>query len=181
MSANGSAARSHHDQLELSGMDEVLARLAALTTRLEQAEQQLAERQPTGSSAAIGPEQGQDPLYPNVEEWVNTYLLPTFPRPYGAVGMTRWYWCARWWAHDEAVTRMMALWYAWENARLEMTGMVGWLQQLDHHLPILCGEDGPFRGCNAGKGGHGVRHELPPIAETDKAPDDWWNWWNQAD
>ncbi|BCY10986.1 DUF4913 domain-containing protein [Actinoplanes sp. L3-i22] len=174
---NGTTARgARAGKPDQVAVEELLARVTALTSRLEQAEQQLAERA-TPSPAAAGTDEGQDPIYPNVEEWVNTYLLPTFPRPYGAVGMTRWYWCRSWWAHDEAVTRMMALWYAWENARLEMTGMVGWLQLLDHNLPILCGEDGPFRACSAGKGERGVRHELPPIAETETAPADWWNWW----
>jgi hypothetical protein len=176
--ANGTPTRSRSTKPGPATMEELAARVNALTTRLEQAEQQLAERASAGAGGAPGgADEGQDPLYSNVEEWVNTYLLPTFPRPFGAVGITRWYWCAQWWAHDEAVTRFMALWYAWESARLEMTGMVGWLQLLDHNLPILCGEDGPFRACNAGKAGHAARHETPPIAETEKAPKDWWDWW----
>jgi Domain of unknown function (DUF4913) len=178
MTANSAAARSQREQLELTDIDDVMARLTALTTRLEHAEQQLAERSSAEPAPSGSEQESQDPLYDNVEQWVHTYLLPTFPRPYGAVGMTRWYWCTRWFEHDEAVTRMMALWYAWETARLEMTGMVGWLQQLDHHLPILCGDDGPFRACNAGKNGHGVRHELPPIAETQTAPPGWWDFWS---
>ncbi|AEV86829.1 hypothetical protein ACWT_5811 [Actinoplanes sp. SE50] len=139
------------------------------------------EPAPAASAAAAAVpagEEGAEPLYSTVEEWVNTYLLPTFPRPVGAVGMTRWYWCRQWWRHEEAVTRLTALWYAWESARLEVTGMVGWLPLLDHNLPLLCGEDGPFRGCTVGKTADTARHELPAIAATETAPDGWWNWWD---
>ncbi|MEU8258984.1 hypothetical protein AB0C06_32525 [Micromonospora inaquosa] len=31
----------------------------------------------------------QPPLYSTVEQWVTRYLLPTFPRPVGEVGLTR--------------------------------------------------------------------------------------------
>ncbi|MGI5521705.1 DUF4913 domain-containing protein [Micromonospora sp. CA-259024] len=48
-------------------------------------------------------------------------------------------------AHDEAVTRLTALWYGWEQAHLPMTGMLPWLRELDHQLPVLYGDDGPFR------------------------------------
>jgi hypothetical protein len=179
MTANGVPTRSRGSKPDLVSVEEVVARVAALTTRVEQAEQQLTERAPAGSGEVPGGgDEGQGPLYSDVEAWVNTYLLPTFPRPFDTVGVTRWYWCAQWWAHDEAVTRFMALWYAWESARLEMTGMVGWLQLLDQNLPILCGEDGPFRACNAGKVGHAARHVMSPIAATEKAPPDWWDLWN---
>ncbi|MEU8258985.1 hypothetical protein AB0C06_32530 [Micromonospora inaquosa] len=42
------------------------------------------------------------------------------------------------------------MWYGWEQARLQMTGMLPWLRELDHQLPIRHGDDGPFRNCNAG-------------------------------
>jgi hypothetical protein len=65
-------------------------------------------------------------------------------------------WCARWWAHDEAVSRLRALWRAWEAMRLEpATGISDWYgAHLDHHLPILLGPDGPFCQCDPRNGDH---------------------------
>jgi hypothetical protein len=155
---------------------ELAANLARLTTRLQEMEQMLAERDTTGSAAAPA-EEGQPPLYATVEQWVTTYLLPSFPRPPGVAGHTRWHWCEQWWRHDEAVTRLTALWYGWEHARLEMTGMLGWLRELDHHLPLLCGEDGPFRDC-APAADQPARHVLPTAPATEPAPAQWWDWWD---
>ena len=177
MTAAGTSTRSRTRTTPVS-TDELAAVITGLTARLERAEQMLADQNPAGAAGAPADPDGQPPLYQTVEAWVTTYLLPTFPRPFGAVGVTRWHWCQQWWRHDEAVTRLTALWYAWEHARLEMTGMVGWLHELDHHLPILCGEDGPFRDCSAGSGDLGsIRHTMADIAEVQTAPAQWWEWW----
>lgn len=122
---------------------------------------------------------GQPPLYDNVEEWVRDYLLPTFPRPFGEVGLQRWHWCAQWWRHNEAVTTLTALWYAWEHARLETTGMIGWIRDLHYHLGVLCSADGPFRQCSRSDGERLARHRAGEPAEVVAAPLDWWNWSNE--
>src|SRR5205823_14987672 len=137
------------------------------------------ELQQLPSQREVQPSGGQPPLYETVEAWVRDYLLPTFVRPIGEVGMVRWHWREQWWRHDEAVTRLAALWYGWEHARLEMTGMLGWLRELDHHLPILCGDDGPFRGCAAGRDGSPARHRTQNVATVQPAPAHWWNWWEE--
>jgi hypothetical protein len=69
-----------------------------------------------------------------------------FIRPLG--GEFRW--CPQWWRHPEAVTRLTALWRAWEVFRLEpATGIADWLRDhLDHQLPILLGPRGPFFQCD---------------------------------
>ena len=91
--------------------------------------------------------------------------------------MTRWHWCEQWWRHDEAVTRLTALWYGWEQARLQMTGMLPWLRELDHQMPILYGDDGPFRNCTT-RGELGEhRHCSAPETPTVPALEDWWAWW----
>ncbi len=63
-------------------------------------------------------------------------------------GSTRW--CAEWWRHDEAVSRLKALWHAWEVLRLQPgTGIGTWYREhLDHQLPILMGARGPFYQCS---------------------------------
>jgi hypothetical protein len=155
------------------GGDELAVQVAQLAAQVAELQQVSAER-----AAAPPPTDGQPPLYGTVEHWVRDYLLPTFPRPVGEVGMVRWHWCEQWWRHDEAVTRLTALWYGWEHARLEMTGMLGWLRELDYHLPILCGEDGPFRNCSPAGDGGDPRHQLPPVAPVQPAPERWWDWWD---
>ncbi|MEU8164910.1 DUF4913 domain-containing protein [Micromonospora sp. NPDC049004] len=153
-------------------LDELTAEVARLAARVADLQHAQAER----GHAADGDD--QPPLYSTVEQWVTTYLLPTFPRPVGEVGLTRWHWCEQWWRHDEAVTRLTALWYGWEQARLQMTGMLPWLRELDHQLPILCGDDGPFRIC-AASGDLGVARHCSSAAMTaETAPENWWIWWD---
>ncbi|MGW2625812.1 DUF4913 domain-containing protein [Micromonospora taraxaci] len=152
---------------------ELAAEVARLAARVAELQQAQAERPPAGDG-------DHPPLYSTVEEWVTTYLLPTFPRPVGEVGMTRWHWCDQWWRHDEAVTRLTALWYGWEQARLQMTGMLPWLRELDHQLPILYGDDGPFRNC-AARGDLGVaRHCSSTEMTAQPAPEKWWSWWSDT-
>lgn len=55
-------------------------------------------------------------------------------------------WAADWWRYPEAVSRLEALWRAWEALRLDpATGMsVWWRDHADHHMAILFSSDGPF-------------------------------------
>ncbi|MGW5010513.1 DUF4913 domain-containing protein [Micromonospora chalcea] len=152
-------------------LDALAAEVARLTDQVADLQQAQIERIRAGNG------DDQPPLYSTVEEWVTKYLLPTFPRPVGEVGMTRWHWCERWWRHDEAVTRLTALWYGWEQARLQMTGMLPWLRELDHQLPILYGDDGPFRNCSTTRDLGAARHYSPPEMPAEPAPADWWSWW----
>ena len=121
---------------------------------------------------------GLKPQYSNVEAWVRDYLLPSFPRPAGELGATgRWRWCEQWWSHDEAVTILTALWYGWEHSAVQTLGMLDWLPRLYHLLPILAGDDGPFRLCSPPAGDLAARHEMPPVADVLAAPAGWWRWW----
>ncbi|MET8042561.1 DUF4913 domain-containing protein [Micromonospora sp. NPDC005215] len=152
-------------------LHELKVQVARLTAQVSELQQAQAER------THHGDEDDQPPLYSTVEQWVTNYLLPTFPRPVGEVGMTRWHWCEQWWRHDEAVTRLTALWYGWEQARLQMTGMLSWLRELDHQLPILYGDDGPFRDCAAGGDLWEQQHRSSPEVLAVAAPENWWRWW----
>ena len=153
-------------------LEELAAQVAKLAAEVAHLQQVQVERAQDGGG------EGQPPLYSTVEEWVTKYLLPTFPRPVGEVGLTRWHWCEQWWRHDEAVTRLTALWYGWEQARLQMTGMLPWLRELDHQLPILFGDDGPFRNCAAGGDLGEHRHCSSLEMPVQAAPENWWRWWD---
>jgi hypothetical protein len=55
--------------------------------------------------------------------------------------------------------------------------MLDWLSRLYHLMPILAGDDGPFRLWSAEAGDMPARHEMPPVADAIPAPAGWWQWW----
>lgn len=93
------------------------------------------------------PEAVQPRRYGCVADFVTLYFSLRFTRSKAG---GRWCWCPRWWDHPEAVSRLTALWLSWE--RLHPQPGIGrslWYRDhLDHHLPILMGQDGPFRECS---------------------------------
>jgi hypothetical protein len=124
---------------------------------------------PGMSASAVVPDSAAgspEPVFTAVEEWVTEQFLPMFRRPLG--GEFRW--CAQWWRHAEAITRLTALWHSWETMRLEPgTGIAVWVRDhLDHHLPVLLGRSGPFAQCSEDE------HIEPRQARADLAPDGWW-------
>jgi len=130
-------ARVEHDLRELQDL------LGELTDRL-------------GPSAA---DEDRTVYFANGRDWVEQHFATTFVRPLGG----EWRWCARWNEHPEACSRLEALWRTWEHHRTDpVTGIAIWYREhLDHHLPILLGNRGPFASCTP------TRHEPPrslPIA-----------------
>lgn len=123
------------------------------------------------TDAAAGPrvasDDGPEPVYMAVEDWVIDYFLPMFRRTLG--GEFRW--CAQWWKHGEAVSRLTSLWHAWEVLRLQPgTGIATWYRDhLDHQLTILMGARGPFYQCSE------TAHREPREAVTMLAPGEWWD------
>ena len=113
------------------------------------------------------------PVYGSVQEWVTSHFLPMFRRPLG--GEFRW--CAQWWQHAEAITRLTALWHTWEALRLQPgTGMATWLRDhLDHQLPILLGRSGPFAQCSEDE------HIDPRIAPAEPPLPGWWDTEDDSD
>ncbi len=111
-----------------------------------------------------GPESA--PVYPSVEDWVVAYFVPMFRRTLGG----EYRWCGEWWRHAEAISRLSALWHAWEVHRLDPgTGISAWYRDhLDHHLPILLGARGPFYQCSE------EAHREPHLAAVVAAPAGWW-------
>lgn len=108
-----------------------------------------------------------DPAFGTVQDWVTSYFLPVFRRSWG--GEFRW--CPRWWDHAEAVSRLTALWRAWETFRLEpATGIADWYREhLDHQLPILLGARGPFYQCSDDE------HRQPRQGQAADPPPGWWD------
>jgi hypothetical protein len=96
------------------------------------------------------PEEGQKPtelVYGSVEEFLHRQLLPTFVRTIdGRAGQ----WCVEWYYHPEAISRLEALWRAWEHLRLDgATGMsVWWKDRADHQMAVLLDPRGPFFRCD---------------------------------
>jgi hypothetical protein len=115
----------------------------------------------------------QPPLYPNVEAWVTGYFAPMFL--HRIPGGPRVRWCARWWDHAEAIARLTVLWNCWEAARWEPSAKPGWWLDLDHHLPIVVGLDGPFRNCRQPEGQRPGKHEPETTPNVEPAPLGWWD------
>jgi Domain of unknown function (DUF4913) len=118
-------------------------------------------------TVAVPGNDGSEPVYYALEDWLTGYFLPMFRRTLGG----EYRWCHQWWEHGEAISRLTALWHAWEVLRLQPgTGIGTWYRDhLDHQLPILMGPRGPFYQCSE------TAHREPHQAETTPAPDEWWD------
>ncbi|WP_299577482.1 DUF4913 domain-containing protein [uncultured Williamsia sp.] len=92
-----------------------------------------------------------EPKFASVYRFVNDHLVDQYRRD---VTGQRLIWCPRWWAHGEAVSRLEALWRAWEHLRLDGgTGMaVWWKDYADPTMAVLFDPQGPFAGCSADRG-----------------------------
>ena len=101
-------------------------------------------------------------IYPDVVAFVVDYFGPLYARQWEAAREPRW--CARWWEHPEAVTRLSALWTAWEAARLEPGGLLAWLRDADANLDRLGSAGGTFGQCGP------ERHKLAAPLLTDPPP-----------
>ncbi|MDP9889970.1 DUF4913 domain-containing protein [Pseudarthrobacter enclensis] len=99
-------------------------------------------------------------FYPNVAEFVSGKLATSYRRQINVQGGVTW--CPQWWKHAEAISRLEALWRAWEFLRLDgTTGMsVWWRDHADHHMSVLLSTDGPFKGCTPDDG---HRSKLAPL------------------
>lgn len=97
-------------------------------------------------AAAAAPPAVDEPqlFFGSVDEFVREKLRYTYIRKVSANGAYRW--AADWWRYPEAISRLDALWRAWEALRLEGTfGMsIWWRDHADHHMRMLMAPDGPF-------------------------------------
>lgn len=152
--------------------DELAAQVRQLISDVGDLEVRLADRRASGSSTTSPAEDPDaepadtDLLYPTLEDWVIGHFARVYVRPTG--GPFRW--CAQWWAHAEAITRLQALWRTWEALRVEPLGMDVWLRErLDWHLPQLLSATGPFASCTP------TRHTATKDLVTVPAPTGWWD------
>ncbi|MBF5083754.1 DUF4913 domain-containing protein [Quadrisphaera sp. INWT6] len=107
---------------------------------------------------------GQPSLYyPHVGQFVADFLAPSYRRTFDGRSRT---WCPAWWQHSEAISRLEALWRAWEYLRREPAlGMsTWWRDHADPHMAVLMSAEGPFRHCDAEKG-HSERLQPLPLED----------------
>lgn len=122
----------------------------------------------TAASTPNTAEEGRPPelVYGSAEEFLHEQLLPTYVREVDGRAAK---WCVEWFFHPEAVSRIEALWRAWEHLRLDpATGIsVWWRDHADHHMRVLLDPDGPFYDCDM------KTHRDSEHLEPKKAPPGW--------
>jgi hypothetical protein len=94
-------------------------------------------------------------FYPHVGAFVEERLVHLYSRRLGQ----RYAWCPEWYRHAEALSRLDAVWRAWEYLRLDpATGIsVWWRDHADPQMAVLLDPDGPFAACRG-------QHAEYPIA-----------------
>jgi hypothetical protein len=132
---------------------------------------QLADRpEPVGENADELPA----PAFSRLQDFVETYFCVVINRkidPQPGHGLA---WDARWWRHQEVVSRLTALWWAFEDARATADDPASmsnwWIRHCDPHLRVLLdGENGPMSHANtAGTwlGHGGLEMAAPPEGWT---------------
>ncbi|HEY0617555.1 MAG TPA: DUF4913 domain-containing protein [Kribbella sp.] len=97
----------------------------------------------------------QELFYPHVAAFVGDKLIYLYSRRLGQ----QFVWCPEWFRHAEALSRLDAIWRAWENLRLDpATGIsVWWRDHADPQMSALLDPDGPFAACRG-------QHSEYPIA-----------------
>lgn len=116
-----------------------------------------------GDDALGAAEKAPQLVYGNVNEFFEQFLRHSYKRVLTGRGAPFWDPC--WWQHEEGLMRLEALWRSWEHLRLDpATGMsVWWRDHVDHHMPALMTEAGPFGGSEAqADRGDPLPHEQPP-------------------
>lgn len=102
-------------------------------------------------------------FFGSVDEFVREKLRYVYVRRVGPSGSHRW--AAEWWKYPEAISRLDALWRAWEALRLEPTfGMsVWWRDHADHHMAVLLSPEGPFADArDRSEPGEPLPYKSPP-------------------
>jgi Domain of unknown function (DUF4913) len=152
---------------ELRDEVDVLAGLVADTMHPTAAEERASEQR----AAAQAPE--LELRHPTLADWVSEFFAPTFCRSISP--SVRW--CARWWDHAEAISRLEALWRCWEVLRLQRwEGAAVWYRDfLDPQLAVLLDPAGPFAQCTPDR--HSPIKALPTVP----APAGWWGYPDDPD
>lgn len=90
--------------------------------------------------------------YSNCADFVEQFLLPSWRHTTAGVR-----WCAYWWKHSEAISRLDALWRSFEAQRHgDPNGMAIWWRDFaDPIMSSLTRDNGTFALCDAISGEHG--------------------------
>ncbi len=83
-------------------------------------------------------------VFGSAAEFLDAVLIPLYHRKVSKQGQARW--SSEWWRSAEAITRIDAMWRAWEYLRNDpATGMSVWLKDhADYHMGVLLSTSGPF-------------------------------------
>lgn len=102
--------------------------------------------EPEADEAQEAEEETPQLFYGSVDEFVRDKLVHIYARKVGPQNDANNRWAADWWNYPEAVSRLEALWRAWEHLRLDpATGTsTWWRDHADHHMPILLSTEGLF-------------------------------------
>lgn len=115
------------------------------------------------------PMDDEEPVFPDLDAFVSEHLSQLIRRRVNGTSLT---WCPGWWKHPEAISRLDALWRAWEHLRLDPAlGMSQWwLYHADPHLAALMDPDtGPFAACSPTEGHTGYPLGPLPVDPSDPA------------
>lgn len=150
------ALRKHLDGLARTALTAALA--GDVGDRLQQDTADALACVLDGDPDPAAPPPPPTPLFANVADWLHDYLLPNYRRP-----LLHNRWCRHWWEHAEAITRLEAIWQAWEAMRYDgPTGLaVWWRDYADPHMRVLLDEAGPFFDCDAARDQHKLPDTLP--------------------
>lgn len=138
-----------------------------LTDEVVAGMQQLALREAT---AAVDP--AQEPvdkprklIYRNLEQFVTQHIAHLYRRDVPArMGDRTPRWCPCWWDHGEALSRLGALWRAFEHLRHgESVEMNVWWQYVDQQMERLMDPEGPFKYCSVAEGHSAKLTKLPTV------------------
>lgn len=148
------------------------AALSAWTAERLEAEEDDSE------AGEAGPEK-EEPQHEDVYEffektyspYYELHILKANAREAGTPVMV---WCEQWWLHKSVVARLVAAWYAWEDAFAAGGGaMSSWiLEHADRHFERIMADTGPFRKCKTGHTEDVGEYPTTPCPPTLRLQDD---------
>jgi len=101
--------------------------------------------------------------YADVYAFVHDFLIHIYARRVSRQN-TRFRWCPQWYLHPEAVSRLEALWKAFEHLRHDPTlgPATWWRDYTDPTMLALTASDGPFAECGV------EQHQTPPALPVER-------------
>lgn len=142
--------------------------LVAARVSVQSAERRLASTQialeaahRAAVTAADDDDDGDQPVVPefaSVDAFVEDYVLLNWRHQLAGTK-----WCAYWWCHAEAMSRLEACWEAFEVMRLEPAPALStwWRDHLDVHMRALTAPEGTFAACLVSR--HEEYHAQEPV------------------